>query len=318
MKYQGFNNIPTFYEFNNAYNGMIDPSTVHTESSLKVYFMKYLLEKIFSVYEFKNMPKEWNKSYFMYVLFCFGFIAVLNTDKYGVIPQHCTLNGRGVYYQPTRALVSNPKFNKSYNLLIGSECELIKLQPNYSGVMDIVSYYSDMLALSSESATANLINSKLAYVFAVDDRDGKGKAQAETFKKMFDTINSNNPMVVIDKSLYNDDGSPRWMFFNQNLKQNYISGDILMDMAKWLDMFNSEIGIPNANTEKKERMITDEVNANNVDTISKASLWLETINDSLEKVNEMFNLDIKCEFRFKKEVLDNERVNNERVSTLQL
>lgn len=302
MDYKGFNNIPTFYEFNNLYNGMIDPSTVHTNSTLKAYFMKYLLEKIISVYEFKNIPKEWNTAYFNYVLFCFGFIAVLNTDRYGVIPQHCTLNGRGIFYQPTRALVSNPLLNKSYNLLIGSECELIKLQPNYSGVMDIVSYYADMLALSSESASANLINTKLAYVFAVDDSDGKGKARAETFKKMFDAIQTNNPMSIIDKSLFNEDGSPNWIMFNQNLKQSYIANDIILDMAKWMDMFNSEIGIPNANTEKKERMLTDEVNANNVDTMSKATLWLECIRECLEKVNNLFNLNITCDFRFKKDM----------------
>lgn len=308
MDYRGFNSIPTFYEFNNLYNGMIDPSTVHTESTLKAYFMKYLLEKIFSVYEFDNFPKEWNKSYFYYVLFCFGFISVLNTDKYGVIPQHCTLNGRGVFYQPTRAVVSNPLFNKSYNLLIGRDCELIKLQPNYSGVIDIVSYYADMLALSSESASANLINSKLAYIFAVDDTKGNGKAKAESFKKMFDAINTNNPMVVIDKSLYNEDGTPNWIMFNQHLKQTYIASDIILDMSKWMDMFNTEIGIPNANTEKRERLLTDEVNANNIDTMSKATLWLETINDSLDRVNEMFNLNIKCKFRFKQENQTNEEV----------
>ena len=297
----GFGGIPTFYEFNNLYNGMIDPSTLHTQSTLKGYFMKYLLEKIISVYEFKNIPNKWNKAYFNYVLFCFGFIAVMNTDRYGVIPQHCTLNGRGVFYQPTRALISNPLFNKSYNLLIGSECELIKLQPNYSGVIDIVSYYADMLALSSESASANLINTKLAYIFAVDDADGKGTARAESFKKMFDQIQTNNPMAVIDKSLFNEDGTPNWMMFNQNLKQTYIANDIILDMAKWMDMFNSEIGIPNANTEKKERMLTDEVNANNVDTMSKATLWLESIRDGLSKVNEMFNLNITCDFRFKQD-----------------
>ena len=113
----GFNGIPAMYDFMSTYNGMQEPSTIHTNSALKGYFMKYLIQKIMSVYEFENLPEDWNTSYFMYVLFCFGFIAVFKTDKYGIIPQHCQLGGKvGLYYQPTRAVITNPLFIKSYNL----------------------------------------------------------------------------------------------------------------------------------------------------------------------------------------------------------
>ena len=301
--YNGYNGLPVYYEYNNLYNGMIDPSTVHTDSTLKGYFMKYLLERVFSVYEFEGLDENWNKSYFLYTLFCLGFVCFFKTDKYGVIPQHCTLSGRGLYYQPTTCIISNPLLDKAYQLRIGRECELVKLQPNYSGVMDIISYYSDMLALSSEAITSNLVNSKMAYVFMVNN-----KQEAESFKKLFDELNANNPSVYADKKLFNEDGTPNWLMFNQNLKQTYITDDLLVDMNKWLDMFNTEIGIPNANTEKKERLLTDEVNANNVDTISKASVWLESIQEGLDKVNAMFNTNISVRFRFDlKDTAENEK-----------
>lgn len=297
MNFNGFNNIPAFYDYVNAYDGTINPGVVHTNSTLKRYFMKYLLEKVMSIYEFENVPDDWNMSYMLYCLFCFGFITIFNTKEFGVIPQHCTLFGRGVFYQPTRCLVSNPLLQgMTKELKIGKECELIKLQPNYSGIMDIISYYADMLALCSESATVNLVNTKLAYVYIAEN-----KAQAESFKKMHDQITSGNPAVFTDKKLYDEEGNPRWLVFNQNLKNTYISGDILLDMAKWLDMFNTEIGIPNANTEKKERMLTDEVNANNVDTMAKATLWMETLKDGFDKANKMFNLNINVKFRFKEQ-----------------
>jgi hypothetical protein len=44
-----------------------------------------------------------------------------------------------------------------------------------------------------------------------------------------------------------------------------------------------------------------EVMANNVDTQSKAELWLETIRDSLTKVNKMFDLNISVSLRFENE-----------------
>ena len=295
---------PYDYDEINLYNGSFSPSMTHADSQLKRYFMKYLLEKIFSVYEFKNIPKDWDMSYFLYSLFGIGFIGIINTSKYGTICQHGTLNGRGIFYQPTRLLISNPRFDKTYNLTIGKECALIKVQPNYSSVMDIVSYYADMLALSSATASSNLINSKLAYVFF-----GQNKNVLESFKKMYDKIASNEPSVFIDRNLFDEDGNPQWMMFNQNLKQTYIAGDVLMDMSKWMDMFNTEIGIPNANTEKKERMLTDEVNANNVDTKSKAELWLNTMKLGFEQANDLFGLDLDVEFRFeKKEDMTNDNV----------
>ena len=54
-------------------------------------------------------------------------------------------------------------------------------------------------------------------------------------------------------------------------------------------MFCTEVGIPNANIDKKERLITDEVNANNVETSSRCEMWLEEIRKGLTKANEKYN-----------------------------
>ena len=61
----------------------------------------------------------------------------------------------------------------------------------------------------------------------------------------------------------------------------------------------------------KESGVTDnEVEANNLDTKSKAALWLETIRDGLEVANNMFGLNITVDFRFKSEVSGNVAVDN--------
>ena len=79
--------------------------------------------------------------------------------------------------------------------------------------MDKINFYADMLALSAETAGVDLVNSKLAYVFGA-----KNKAQAESFKKMFDQIGSGQPAAYIDKTLFDEEGNPGWTMFNQNLK----------------------------------------------------------------------------------------------------
>ena len=287
--------IPVFYDYENVYNSQISPSTIHIDSRIKFYFTRQLLQEVIGLYRF-GLPEDWNADYFKYVLFMNGFISIMKTDLYGVICQHCTLGGRTIYYAPKYALISNPAFDKSYRLEIGRQCGLIKLRPDYTGVMDIVNYYADMLALAAESAGLNLQNSKLAYVFISAD-----KAQAESFKKLYDQIAEGNPAAFADKKLFNEDMKPNWLMFNQDVARTYIAGDILEDMRKFKDQFCTEVGIPNANTDKKERMLVDEVNANNQETQTKAELWLETMRAGMRQANELFNLDLSVKLRFKEE-----------------
>lgn len=299
----GSNNIPASYDYINAYNHQYAPSTIHVkETGLSWYFKRYLIQKIISVFKFEGIPETWAKDYFLYTLFVFGYCAVINTNKYGVIPQHCTLSGYNIFYRPNRAIITNPLFSRTIEAQIGKDCELIRMAPDWCGVWDIVEYYADLMALTSETVAVNLINSKFSYVFAAED-----KASAESLKKLYDQIASGEPAAFADKKLFTDDGDPSWYLFVQNLKQNYIAGDLLEDLAKIDSRFNTEIGIPNVNIAKASGVGEAEVMANNIDTHSKAALWLETIKDSLEKVNEMFGLNITVSMRFTgEEVLDNE------------
>ena len=286
--------IPAQYDHINVQNSIIQPSTVHCQNTgLQWYFQRYLLQRIMSVYKWK-LPDNWAENYFKYVLFCWGYISVFETDKFGVIPQACGLQGYDVMYQPTNAVISNPLLTGILTPRIDRECTIIKLQPDWGGVMDIVSFYADLMSLCAEGVGMNLVNTKLSYVFFAD-----GKAEAESFKKLFDNVASGQPASVVDKKLRNDDGSVNWEMFNQDLKSAYITSDILSDMNKIVKMFDTKIGIPNANTDKRERLNTDEVNANNVDTVSLADTWLNELKKGCDKTRKLFGIDIDVDYRFK-------------------
>lgn len=278
-----FLQAPAYYDQINTINASKSPSTVHVKNTeLSAFFRRYLMERAMSVYKW-TLPNGWPLDYILYTLYCIGFFAVVRTDKFGVIPQMCTLSGYDVFYRPTTAIIANPLIDKTLTPEIGKTCALVKLKPNYTPILDLVSYYGDLLALCAESAEMNLINSHLSYVFAAGN-----KAQAEGFKKIFDRVASGEPCVVYGNNMTGADGKPNWTTFSQDLKQNYIADEVLMDMVKIRNMFDTEIGIPNANTEKRERMLADEVNANNIETFSATSLWLESLKKGCEDVNNMF------------------------------
>lgn len=279
------NGAPYMYDYRNAVISNVEPSTVHARDTVITwYWRRWLLQKAMSLFTWK-LPENWDKDYFLYTLYCWGYVAIVKTDKYGVIPQGCTLGGLNVFYRPTWALISNPLLKGVLRPVIDEQCTLFKLRPDYAGIMDVTNHYAELLAMVTETVATNLYNSQLSYVFTAD-----GKAAAESFKKLYDRIHSGNPAAVIDKSLMDKDGKPRWTAFEQNLRNVFICPELQSFKKDLLDEYLTLIGIPTANTEKKERLIVDEVNSNNVETAIDWDRSLEGLRKTCEKTREMFGL----------------------------
>lgn len=284
--------MPYSYEMVNLFNSSYSPSTLHTKNTqMFMFFKKYLLEKVMSVFEFE-LPEMWDKNYFLYSLFLNGYLAVVNTDKFGVICQHCGLRGYNIYYNPTHAIIVNPLLTGILEPKINTQCSLIKLQPDYSGISDIVNYYADNMAMTAESCEMNIMNSKLSFLFAV-----RGKSQAESMKKILDDVMRGELGVFYDEKLKIGDGNIPLDFFNNDLKKNFIAPELQDTLRRWEEMFCNEVGIPNTRSDKKERMIVDEVNSNNIECFTKVELWLETLKEGVEKTNRMFNLNLNVKLR---------------------
>ena len=282
---------PFLYDYVNTANSIIEPSTVHVEETgLNRFFERYLMQKAMAVFEWK-IPEAWAENYMLYCLYLWGFFAVVETDKYGVIPQGCSLKGYNIFYQPTNAVIANPLLRGILEPEINKQCVLFRLQPDYGGIWDIVSFYANLMALTSQAVGVNLVNSKLAYVFGAET-----KAQAESFKAMYDKIASGEPAVFIDKNLYDENGKPRWFTFANNMKEMNITDELLSNLRLIENMFDTDIGIPNANTEKRERLITQEVRANNFETQSKCTIWLKNLKEACQKTKDMFGIDISVDW----------------------
>lgn len=293
MSNESFNR-PYDYAEMTMYNGSRSPSTIHTKNTaLREYFARYLFQKAISVFKWK-LPETWNRNYFMYTLFGGGYIAVLNTLQYGVICQYGALGGYNLYYQPDYIMITNPVIRDTITAKIDTDCALIQLQPDYRGIMDLVGYYADLLAITAESLGLNILNVQSATIFGAENQ-----AQAQAFKKMFDKVASGEPAVAVGKFLFDDDGKPKWFPFTQHIKESYVASDLLSDMRKIESMFDTDIGIPNANTDKRERLVTSEVNANNVETQTRCELWLDTLRAGIDKANKKYKLDIAVDWRVK-------------------
>lgn len=291
--------IPLFYAADNFIQSAYNPSYYHVKNTtINRYFKRILYNKLMSIFEFE-VPENWDRDFIKNVLFINGFMGVFDTAEYGVVPQFGTISGYDLYYRPKRFLCNNPYMDRQYyDLEIGRDCMLVKLTDDYRGILDIINYYADLLSLGAETLGVNLFTARVGYVGIAGN-----KAAAEALKKGYDQLSGGDPFIVLDKELLREDGHIPWEWFSQNLKQNYITSDLLMDMRRIETMFDAEIGLNNANVEKRERLLVDEVNANNESTISKSEVWLQNLKEGFAEVYKKFGVRVTVKRRFENETV---------------
>jgi hypothetical protein len=77
-------------------------------------------------------------------------------------------------------------------------------------------------------------------------------------------------------------------FVDFQVKENYITDKLLHDTETVYHQFDNEVGIPSNPQEKKERMVTNEIESNNVETVARFTTWMECLDDSIEKTKRLF------------------------------
>ena len=302
--------IPLNYQNINARAGTYNPSMVKSYNNRTFAFWeRSLFQRASSVIDFE-LPEAWTgpvRDFFIYCLFKFGFVAVSQNDDYGYFFQPCTLSGYDFYYQPTEAIISNPIYDA--RLRIGEECEILKLTPDYFGIWDIISYYSEKLSVLDNAINMSLINNKFAFLLGA-----RNKAAGEALKKMLDKINKGEPAVIYDMKLLNDPTDkdvPFQEWRRDDLKASYLTTDQLKDFQTILNNFDTEVGIPTIPYEKKERMVTTEAESRIIDSTSRSIVWIETLQSSIDTIKKLYpDIKLGAELRYKEGEIDERSEDN--------
>lgn len=288
------NSPPFSYEWLNIEAAAYAPSTTRfTDNALSEFFRHALFQDALALWKMEGAPDYWDEGYYMPVLLLKGYFAILETPEMGLIPLACDLGGEYNYmYQPTKAVFSNPALPFLKERVIDENCVIIRFKADYTGIYPMLKYYSDKLALLSASFDTNVLNSKLAYILMAAN-----KAGAAALKKVLDSILSGEPAVFINKELASPDMEKPWDVFAQDLKNNFIAPELLDAIDYLRREFRAEIGLPDSNQQKKERLITAEVESRNSSVKGRAQLWLDTINKHLDAANRMFGTSMKMVWR---------------------
>ena len=289
--------IPKGMEKVNLVQNYWQPAGIKADSRYTDIFDRMLYERVASVFDIKYNA-TFDIDYFKYVLLGAGFICITDTPLYGLVAQFCSLYGYNIYCKPTMANINSYADNgtlEKEGMQIGKDCTILYLKPTRCGIFDIIGYYSYKLALVTSAFDMNIFNSKLAFLMA-----SKNKAGAQTLKKIYDDVQTGKPAVAYDASIKTNDlktgKNELWDSFNKDLKNNFIATELIEVFEKLLDQFDTEVGIPSVGSDKKERLNVLETEKNNVESVTRLTTWLETLQQGVDEANRLYpklNLSIK-------------------------
>ena len=111
-------------------------------------------------------------------------------------------------------------------------------------------------------------------------------------KAMYDMISKGEPAVFVKGSQINQDT----ILYN-HVKENFVASDIQLLKRKIMSEFLTEIGVNNANTDKRERLTDNEVEANDSEIQLNAGYWLDNIREGFEVANQLYSLNLSIDLK---------------------
>lgn len=239
-----------------------------------------------TVFEYENMPDtvniEFLERHLLRSVYCFFF----NDPVLGYLTLGGTFRDLDVYGYPSKfeARGQNGKyFNQD---LDNSNCVMmfdnIERQPIIIGL----SIYANRMADLVIAAQANARKQKTPYLISADE-DSLVSVQA-----VLRDINANLPEVIAKTSFTKEDITV-W-----NLTAPLIVKDLREEFTACFNEALTFIGIPNVQMQKRERMISDEVNRSMGGVEANSYRRYQARLYAIDKINKMFGLNIQVKNRF--------------------
>lgn len=212
-----------------------------------------------SMFEWQNLPQSCNARFLEMCLFYNGQAALLYDDDYGYINTMAADGGYiNIYGLPTEIQCYSYRFNQRRSLYMtdtgeekGKECILVMNNYERIPTCSTVNLFAYRLAEAQRTADVNIKAQRTPVLITTDQK------QYFTLKKMYEEYDGNTPAIFADKNVITPDAL-------KALKTDapFIAQDIMDYKREIWNEFLTYMGISNL-SEKRERMISNEVDSNN-------------------------------------------------------
>lgn len=234
-------------------------------------------------HEWDGLPDGIESRHIEKWLFSRGLCCFFKDPKMAHMVLECDTGGQvNVYGDPTGWRAHGFNYQRYLN---ADECVIIRNNLLALPTEPFIIHYVNKITEAERTMDVNIKACKTPVIFACDDKD------LLSFKRMFQQVDGNTPALFVDRGLNLDSIQA----FLTGVK---FMGNELMDYKRSVESdLLTFIGQNNTPVDKKERLITNEAEANDQLIQSFADLQLEARQKACEEINAMFGLNVSVKRR---------------------
>lgn len=253
----------------------------------RTYQMFYcrLRDYALSMYKWEGLPDTVNERFLEITLFQEGKILFFHDPSMEYLTLPFTYGSLNVYQEPVNFHAYSLNYSEEYTI-----DNAVPIWSNFSrnSIHWIIEEYAKRLYFVERALDLNIRQQKFPFLILGEE------SQRLTLMNAYEKWEGNEPFIFGYKTGFDKDA-----FQVLNTPVPYVADKLMAYKHNLWNEAMTFLGIGNAKQDKKERMVADEVAANDEQIESSREVMLKARQLACEKINQLFGLNISVDYRLR-------------------
>lgn len=250
-------------------------------------YLDYLVRILFNLYVWEGLPDSMDSDFLERCLMEDGLAGMVDHNLYGHINTRATWGELGIYNKPITSTFYNLHIN--FEVMVGKNsgnAVLVFNNNQYRGYMMIAIFYAERMADYAITHDINILAQRTPVTLMGD------YSQMEQLSQAYAAYVGGSP--VIGRRKANSKTTEELGYEISALKTDapFVADKVYGQFTSILNEFFAMVGINFVNNNKQERMLKDEVNANNQQIQISYTAGLKTRREAVEQYNKIHGTSI--------------------------
>ena len=236
-----------------------------------------------NMFTWENLPKTMNSRYIENALYENGLCLVNNDTNMGLISVPCNYGAdMNINGESTEVITSGYNYIKTINYINNKNCVLIRNNDLAKATRHYINNYAERMLEVEMCIRANINQQKFPWFINATEKTKK------SLEIIFEKVENFEPFILANREIGLGDNALEVLTMPTPYvadKLNEYKYELEREILTFLSLNN--------NFEKKERLLTDEINSNNDFISTNAMLMYKNRLQACEEINKKFGLNVK-------------------------